>query len=632
MFMAPGEAGGTRHVELGRRLGERGHSLTVIAGRTNYLTGLRTAGMSDSSAEPDRSDIPVVKRCPAFSGMQRTFIGRVLGFVTFMASSLRAGLRVKHIDLVWGTSPPLFQGLTALLVARLKGVPFVFEIRDLWPDFAVQTGVLRSRLLISLSRALEHFLYRSADRMIVNSPGFIPHLVACGVPEAKVTLVANGVEPGAFRPEERGEAVRKELGIADQFVVLYTGAFGLANDLGVLLESAERLKGFSNIVFLLVGDGKEKQNIARTIVEKRLANVRLVPAQPKSSIPQYLAAADVCVAILKAIPMFSTTYPNKVFDYMAAGRPTVLAIDGVIRQVIEAAQGGTFVCPGQPKAIAEAILKYSQDPEFRRRHGMNARRYVVANFAREKQSLTLEQALTEVVNCGLQTANCESQRPQATNYRLQAKRIFDVLGSAAGLVLVTPLLGLLTLAVRVGLGSPVRFRPERAGLRGKRFGMCKFRTMTQARDNNGHLKPDSERLTGFGRFLRTWSLDELPTLFNVLKGDMSLVGPRPLLPEYTDRYTPEQARRLDMKPGITGWAQVHGRNRLAWDEKFKLDVWYVSHHSLALDFKILTLTPGILLRREGISHPGQATMAEFGVQARTPEPRNPITPIPRPQA
>jgi lipopolysaccharide/colanic/teichoic acid biosynthesis glycosyltransferase len=553
--------------------------------------------MSDSSDESDRSDISVVKRCPAFSRMQRSFIGRVLGFLTFMVSSFLAGLRVRRVDIVWGTSPPLFQGLTALLVARFKGVPFVFEIRDLWPDFAVQTGVLRNRLLISLSRALEHFLYRNADRLIVNSPGFIPHLVGCGVPEAKVTLVANGVEPGAFRPEEQGEAVRKELGIVDQFVVLYTGAFGLANDLGVLLEVAERLKGFSNIVFLLVGDGKEKRSIARTIAEKRLANVRLVPAQPKSRIPEYLAAADVCVAILKAIPMFSTTYPNKVFDYMAAGRPTVLAIDGAIRQVIEAAQGGTFACPGQPGAIAEAILKYAQDPELGKRHGMNARRYVAANFAREKQSLKLEQAL------------------QATSHNPQVlKRLLDVVGSAVGLVLLAPLLGLLALAVRVGLGSPVLFRQERVGLRGKRFRMNKFRTMTEARDSVGRLEPDSERLTGFGRFLRNWSLDELPTLFNVLKGDMSLVGPRPLLPEYVSRYTPEQARRLEVKPGVTGWAQVNGRNRLTWDERFKLDVWYVCHQSLALDFKILVMTLGSLLRREGIAHPGQATMTEFLAQ------------------
>jgi lipopolysaccharide/colanic/teichoic acid biosynthesis glycosyltransferase len=547
--------------------------------------------------------------------MQRTFIGRVLGFLTFMVSSFLAGLRVRHVDVVWGTSPPLFQGLTALLVARFKGVPFVFEIRDLWPDFAIQTGVLRSRLLISLSRALEHFLYRSADHLIVNSPGFVPHLVGCGVPETKITLVANGVEPGAFRPEDRGEAVRRELGIADRFVVLYTGAFGLANDLGVLLEAAEKLKDHPSIVFLLVGDGKEKQSIARTVAEKRLANVRLVPAQPKSRIPEYLAAADVCVAILKAIPMFSTTYPNKVFDYMAAGRPTVLAIDGVIRQVIEAAQGGTFACPGQPEAIAEAILKYAQDPKLGKSHGENARRYVAANFARDQQSLKLEQVL--------QAARAQERRraartPQAASHEPQAKRIFDVLGSAAGLVLLAPLLGLLALAVRVGLGSPVLFRQERAGLRGKRFGMCKFRTMTEIRDGKGRLKPDSERLTGFGRFLRSWSLDELPTLFNVLKGDMSLVGPRPLLPEYTDRYTPEQSRRLEVKPGITGWAQVNGRNRLSWDEKFKLDTWYVCHQSLALDLRILALTVGRILGRADIHHPGQATMSEFTAAGRRP--------------
>jgi sugar transferase EpsL len=167
------------------------------------------------------------------------------------------------------------------------------------------------------------------------------------------------------------------------------------------------------------------------------------------------------------------------------------------------------------------------------------------------------------------------------------------------------------ICVRLKLGSPVLFLQERSGLYGKPFTLIKFRTMTAARDATGVLLPDAERLTGFGLFLRNTSLDELPELWNVLRGDMSLVGPRPLLVQYLNRYTAEQMRRHEVRPGITGWAQVNGRNALSWEERFALDVWYVDHWSLWLDLKIIALTMLKILRREGISQPGQATMQEF---------------------
>lgn len=191
------------------------------------------------------------------------------------------------------------------------------------------------------------------------------------------------------------------------------------------------------------------------------------------------------------------------------------------------------------------------------------------------------------------------------------KRAMDVvLVSCALLVLVLPLAGLAWL-VRVRLGSPVLFRQERPGMHGQPFQMVKFRTMTDARDLDGQLLPDADRLTAFGRFLRSSSLDELPGFWNVLKGDMSLVGPRPLLMEYLPLYSPEQARRHEVRPGITGWAQINGRNALSWDEKFKLDVWYVDNRSLWLDIKILWLTVRKVLVRDGISAAGEATMSRF---------------------
>jgi sugar transferase EpsL len=191
------------------------------------------------------------------------------------------------------------------------------------------------------------------------------------------------------------------------------------------------------------------------------------------------------------------------------------------------------------------------------------------------------------------------------------KRLFDSLVSGLALLVLSPLLALLAVLVRVKLGTPVFFRQQRPGLRGKSFTLIKFRTMIDQRDAHGNLLPDAERLTKFGKFLRAGSLDELPELWNVLKGEMSLVGPRPLLMHYLPLYTPEQARRHEVRPGITGWAQVNGRNALSWEDKFALDVWYVDNHTLWLDLKIIFLTLLRIVKREDINQHGQATMTPF---------------------
>jgi sugar transferase EpsL len=192
-----------------------------------------------------------------------------------------------------------------------------------------------------------------------------------------------------------------------------------------------------------------------------------------------------------------------------------------------------------------------------------------------------------------------------------AKPALDRALAGAALVALSPVLGTVALLVRRRLGSPVLFRQARAGEGGRPFEIVKFRTMRDATDAHGRPLPDAERLTPFGAWLRSTSLDELPELWNVLRGEMSLVGPRPLLLEYVGRYSPEQARRLDARPGLTGWAQVSGRNALSWEDKFALDVWYVDHRSLGLDLRILARTVGQVLRRDGIAADGHATAAVF---------------------
>ena len=192
-----------------------------------------------------------------------------------------------------------------------------------------------------------------------------------------------------------------------------------------------------------------------------------------------------------------------------------------------------------------------------------------------------------------------------------SKRVFDLLLTIPGLILISPMLLLVVILVRIFHGKPVLFRQIRPGYHGKLFTVFKFRTMTEIRDGQGNLLPDENRITSLGKFLRATSIDELPELFNVLRGEMSLVGPRPLLTQYLERYSPEQRRRHEALPGITGWAQVNGRNTLTWEDKFGYDVWYVDHQSLWLDIKIMAITFWKVIRREGISQEGHATAEEF---------------------
>jgi sugar transferase EpsL len=191
------------------------------------------------------------------------------------------------------------------------------------------------------------------------------------------------------------------------------------------------------------------------------------------------------------------------------------------------------------------------------------------------------------------------------------KRLFDLAATILAIIIISPILLILLVIVRILHGSPVLFTQVRPGINGKPFMIYKFRTMTNAKDNDGNLLPDYSRITGFGRFLRSSSLDELPEIINVLKGEMSLVGPRPLLMEYLSSYSPEQSRRHLVKPGITGWAQINGRNSISWEEKFKLDVWYVDNYSFLLDLKILLLTVGNVLLRKNINHSDHETMPYF---------------------
>jgi len=322
-----------------------------------------------------------ILRTYVYPALHRSFVHRMVNFFSFMASSFLAGLQVRQVDLVWGTSPPIFQGVTGWALSRLKGTPFLFEVRDLWPAFAVQVGVLRQPLLIRLSEWLERFLYRHAERVMVNSPGFIQHVKEGGA--RQVTLVPNGSDVDMFDPQADGLEFRREHGLEGKFVALYAGAHGMSNDLEVVLEAAFLLWESPEIAFVFIGDGKEKAALMQRAAEMKLLNVVFLPPVSKNRMGQALAAADACIAILKPIPLYATVYPNKVFDYMAAGRAVVLMIDGVIREVVEGAGAGIFVSPGEGQALAHAVQELAAKPERGREMGRKGRAMVEERFDRK---------------------------------------------------------------------------------------------------------------------------------------------------------------------------------------------------------------------------------------------------------
>lgn len=388
-FVPPDEPGHTRHFEMAQYLRDCGHDMVIVASDSNYQTGLRTVKRKGLFVAQNIEGIQVLRAYSAQT-LHLSYFGRLISFISFMFSSVWAALQVKDVDLIMGTTPPIFQAVSAWFVALLRRKPFLLEVRDLWPEFAVSMGVIKNPVVIWLAHWLEKFLYARATHILVNSPAYKEYIVSKGVPSQKISFIAYGTDIHMFNPEIDGSSVRERLGLQDKFMVLYAGAMGQAHDLYTVLRAARRLKEESHIQFVFFGAGKERANLEAEAQRLGLKNALFAGICPKKEMPAVIAAADVCLAILQNILMFRTTYPNKVFDYMASARPTVLVIDGVVREVIEASKGGVFVEPGNDESLAGTILALSKDPQRVQQMGKNARDYLVKHLdRRDKLAETL---------------------------------------------------------------------------------------------------------------------------------------------------------------------------------------------------------------------------------------------------
>ncbi len=390
VFVSPDEPGHTRHFEMAQYLRVRGHELVIVASDLNYQTGQRTVERRGLFAE-QRIDGVRVLRAYIYPALHRSYFWRIISFFSFMFSSVWTALRVKEVDLVMGTTPPIFQAVSAWLVACVRRRPFLLEVRDLWPEFGVSMGVLKNPIVIALARGLEKFLYARAAHILVNSPAYKDYMLGKGVPEEKVTFIPYGTDVDMFNPQVDDSSIRRKLGVEDKFVVVYAGALGQANDIDTILRAAARLRQYDKIYFVLFGDGKERPRLEEEARKQNLTNITFAGVCPKKEMPFVLAASDACLAVLQNIPAFRLTYPNKVLDYMAAGRATILVIDGVIREVIESSGGGVFVEPGNDEMLAKSILELSNNPQRAEQMGQNARAYAV-------QYLNRSDKLAETLN------------------------------------------------------------------------------------------------------------------------------------------------------------------------------------------------------------------------------------------
>lgn len=570
-----------------KELQRLGHDVQVLTGFPNYPGGRLYDGYRVKPFQREMIDGVDVLRVPLYPSHDNSAVKRVLNYTTFALSASVALMLLRRPDVAYVYHPPATVGLPALVLKVLRGVPFIYDVQDLWPESLTATGMVNHSLALRTVGNLMQRIYRAASRVVVLSEGFRKTLVEKGLPERRIEVIPNWADERQIDLRHPGPLRAEELGFSGRFTVTFAGNLGRAQGLDTVLDAAEKLQDEKSLRFLFVGGGLEAEQLRKEALRRNLGNVDFLPRRPVSEIGEILTLSDTLLVHLKDEPLFRVTVPSKTQAYLMAGRPILMGVKGDAARMVAEADAGVAFEPENAQAMADAVRRLlHMDPAELERMGERGR-----VFYEERLAIRIGARRFASV---LDTARHEE--PHA----LLLKRLGDIVGSALGLVIFSvPMLGV-SLLVRISCGRPVLFRQQRPGKEGVPFQMLKFRTMTDRRNEDGELLPDSQRLTRVGVFLRATSLDELPELWNVLRGDMSLVGPRPLLMRYTEFFSAAEAARLDVRPGVTGLAQINGRNSASWDDRLAWDVWYVRNFSLPLDAKILAKTVVRVFRKDGV--------------------------------
>ena len=405
-FLEEDDSGGSRWNEITKVWTDAGHDVTVIAGMMHYGGAAKRPEYKKKFHVRRQQGKVKVHRTHVSEAYNSGFVGRLWAYFSFMFSSLWAGLfkvRGKY-DVVVVTSPPLFVGFSGYLISLFKRIPMVFEVRDLWPESAIDTGVLTNTTMIRLAYAFEGFIYRKARLINVLTPAFYKTLRdSKNVPESKLMMIPNAADfslSEAVLKDFDREAFREQHELKNRFVITYVGAHGVANHLQQILEAGKLLED-TNVLFLLIGQGMEKNNLIRLAKEMKVSNVRFLEPVAKSEVFRYILASEMGASVLKKVDTFKTVYSNKTFDYFSCRKPVLMAIDGVSRELVEAAGAGSYVEPENAEAYSRIIREYLQDPERLQREGDSGFLYAKAHFDRQVLATKYLENLKQVARGGI---------------------------------------------------------------------------------------------------------------------------------------------------------------------------------------------------------------------------------------
>jgi len=399
-FLGKNDPGGSRWNEFTNYFSQKEKfKIDVVAGNIHYATGKKILPNTWMNKEILDENITLY-RTWTYSGYNSNFVGRIIGYLSYTFSSLIKSLFLSKSDLIIITSPSIFVGISAIVLSKIKRVPFLVEIRDLWPESAVATGVLNNKFLLNILYWLEYKLYKHSEKIVVLTPAFKVN-IETRFPEfiGKIEIITNGADFSIMNSNNKAAKIREKYNWQEKKVFAYFGAHGVANDLMQVVEVAKTFQENKEILFLLIGDGMQKKLLQKKVEEYNLNNFQFIDSVAKNEVVDYINASDICIAILKKTDTFKTVYPNKVFDYMSCRKPVLVTIDGITRKLIEDGECGLYSEPEDLSGFVECIKKFTiMSPEELQVLGDNGYKYVKEHFDREKLAQKYINVIKELVN------------------------------------------------------------------------------------------------------------------------------------------------------------------------------------------------------------------------------------------
>ena len=599
---------GTRSLIFAKKLVERGHQVHMVcinderseSGLKNKFVNGKRVGYFEA--------IKITEFNIKYSN-HKSFLERISVFVLFTIRSTILSIK-DDSDIIFASSTPLTVSLAGIINKAIKGKIFIFEIRDSWPKLPIKMGILKNKPIIKFLNLYERISILSADKCIGLAPGickdindirensFFTELIPnfCNIPKSK---------------ENIKDFIKKKYKVNindNDFVAVFTGAHGIANGLDQILDAAKELIKLRNfeIKILFIGDGKKKTFLKDRVKKEKITNCYFLPFLEKNELSYVLKnIASVGLMNLDNIEDFyEGTSPNKFFDYLASGIPVICNYPGWISRTIIENKCGIMTNPNDPENYAKVLIKIFEDKNLMKIMKKNSYALSLSKYSED----TIGKKFVSSVESTYKTNNYRKNNFIFIKIYSLLKEIIDRSLALISLFLLSPLIITISLLIKLNMGGDIFFIQKRPGQFGKIFKIIKFRTMKNKENAEAE---DHLRITKLGDFLRKTSLDELPELINIIKGEMSFVGPRPLLIEYLDLYTEEQHLRHKFKPGITGFAQINGRNKISWEEKFKYDIYYIKNRNIILDLKILFITFIKVILKSDINHSDINTMPKF---------------------